>query len=76
MKKATFLSIAVATLLVGLTSCQKDYTCSCTVNFGSGDSTFTFMYENSAEEDAEAGCASTETDYKIVDPGATCTLLE
>jgi hypothetical protein len=73
MKKVMFGFLS-ACMMLGLASCTKDYTCSCTVDYGSGDSTLTFLYDGVKKSDAEDACAASETVYKNVDAGATCTL--
>jgi hypothetical protein len=60
--------------LLSLASCTKDYSCSCTLDYGQGDTTITLLYEGVKKGDAEEGCTAAETTYKIADPSATCTL--
>ena len=73
MKKALLLFLT-AGMMVGLVSCSKDYTCSCTADYGSGDSTITFLYDGVKKADAEDACAASETSLKILDSNASCTL--
>jgi hypothetical protein len=72
--KKSMLFLLAAGMMVGLVSCSKDYTCSCTVDYGAGDSTLTLLYDNVKKADAEDACAASEAVYKIVDPTATCSL--
>lgn len=59
MKKLLFVA---AVAVVALSSCKKDYTCECTVEFLGVSSTSTVDYEGlskSEADDAEAACTST-----------------
>lgn len=74
MKKALFVLMASG-MFLGLVGCKKDYTCDCSVNYGSSiDSTFSFTYEGVKKSKAEEGCEAAETTYKLVDPNASCAL--
>ena len=55
---------------VGLSSCKKDYTCTCTV---SGVAT-PVEFAKAKKKDAEDACTALETTSKVVDPAASCTL--
>jgi hypothetical protein len=75
MKKLLSLSIAFA-LVVGLSSCTKDYNCTC-VFTNPGDTSSTTLnipIANVKKSDAEDACSLSETTYRIVDPTANCTL--
>jgi hypothetical protein len=74
MKKALFVAAVTGAMLVGLTSCTKDYTCSCTYNWGSSDTTITLLYEGAKKADAEEGCEASEASLKVLDSNASCTL--
>ena len=70
MKKV--LSVAAVALFVAgtMSSCKKDYTCSC-----SGDSwSLDIQYTKVKKKDAEESCSSAESTYKAGDATSTCTL--
>lgn len=68
-KKLVFAMLALG-VIVGFTSCKKNYTCTCTVAGGS----IAIEYEKVKKADAEDACSSAETTYKVADPGASCSL--
>lgn len=70
MKKT--LTLAVATLLSAafMTSCKKDYTCTCKVL----GQTVTVAIGKAKKKDAESTCTAAQTTYKMGDPNATCSL--
>ena len=72
MKK--LLSIAAVTLaLVSLSSCKKDYTCTCNYTIvGFGDYEQTLGIPNSSKKNAESACDAWEADYANYSP--TCEL--
>ena len=75
MKKAFFALCIAGGLMTGLTSCTKDYTCSCTYNYITNqDTTINYLYEGVKKADAEEASDLSETTYKLVDANATCTL--
>jgi hypothetical protein len=71
MKKGMFLVLGVV-MMLGLTSCTKDYTCACTVS----GSNVTVVIENAKQGDAEEACDLAETTYKSADANANCTLTQ
>ena len=72
--KKSLLFLLTAGMMVGLVSCSKDYTCTCTADYGLGDSTIAIMYDGVKKADAEDACATSETNLKIIDANASCTL--
>lgn len=72
MKKLLALGMLLGAL--SLTSCKKDYTCSCSYNNGMSDTTFTVMYESAKKSDAEEACDASQASFQIVDANASCTL--
>ncbi len=73
MKKISLL-ILCAGMALGLASCRKDYTCTCTYNAGSGNVTVPVIYDNVKKSDATEACENSEAVFKTADPNATCTL--
>lgn len=71
MKKVLFGALAI--VLLGLTSCKKDYNCECTYQ-DTGNATFieNKTIKNSTLDDAKRTCDSYETEGAIT---RTCTLL-
>ncbi len=67
MKKLFF--IASITLVVGLTSCKKDYTCTCVVL----GQTLVLPIQNSTKSDAQSSCDAAEATY-AASGVASCTL--
>lgn len=67
MKKFFVPALAVL-FIVGMTSCKKDYTCTCTV--GGVESTSTF--EDVKKSEAEDACNSLDTAASI--GGGSCSL--
>jgi len=72
MKK--LLSIAAVTVaLVSLSSCKKDYTCSCTYTAtGLGTQTTNTTIADAKKKDAETACDNIQTTYSLL--GGTCEL--
>ncbi|MFA6149860.1 MAG: hypothetical protein WC716_00980 [Chitinophagaceae bacterium] len=67
MKK---LVLAVAALgLISLTSCKKDYTCSCT----GGTIPYEYKYTKVKKADAKTACETQNTAYKAIGAGS-CAL--
>lgn len=69
MKKVLMFSVS-ALFVLGLASCKKDYTCTCTI---SGTSTSTEILD-SKKGDAEDACNALEVAARIGDPNASCNL--
>jgi hypothetical protein len=69
MKKALFLGVLFCCSLL-MTSCSKDFTCTCTIL---GDTTIT-EFNNVNKSDAESACEDAEAAAKSIDPDASCTL--
>ena len=71
MKK--LLSIAAVTVaLVSLSSCKKDYTCTCTFTGVGGSQEAVLQLNDSKKKDAESACDTWSTQYSTV--GGTCEL--
>lgn len=69
MKKLLIL-LFVGSLGMAATSCKKDYNCECVV----GSQTVPNAISNSSKSDAETVCNSLQTQTRLVNPSATCTL--
>lgn len=70
MKKIAILAFA-AILTFGASSCKKDYTCTCT---GTNVGTFGGTYQNVKKSDAKDACSAVETQAKLIDATATCSI--
>jgi hypothetical protein len=71
MKKITTYSVALITLaLLGLSSCKKDWTCTCK----SLGYTIPVTIKDKTHKDAKIDCDNSENTYKFVDASASCTL--
>jgi len=66
--------IAAAIGLFGMTSCKKDYSCSCAWDVGGVQQAQTWDYGKQKKSDAEDACASQEAQLKLIDSGASCSL--
>lgn len=69
MKKTCFLVSAI--VLISLSSCRKDRSCTCTDN---GSTLGTFTYTNVKRSEAKTYCASNQTQYQKTNPSASCSL--
>lgn len=74
MKKVLSLLLLAGVLTIGVTSCKRDYRCTCTFNNGSGDSTITYQYPKVSKNDAEETCDVQDTQFKTIDSNASCSL--
>jgi hypothetical protein len=61
-------------MFAGLSSCDKNYTCTCTHNDGNSDKTTKLIYEDATQEEAEADCADAQVTLKLIDANASCSL--
>ena len=69
MKKMILPLTLVGLMAIGLVSCNKEYTCTCT------DGTVLFAdQEADSKDDAETACAAGEATLQIANPGTTCSL--
>jgi len=74
MKKLVFSALFGSVLLLGLTSCKKDYTCDCKTS--SGDSFDKQTYQNTSITDAKRSCNEREDFWKNTTVSdANCTIL-
>ena len=72
--KKVFLLAAVA-MAFGLSSCKKDYNCTCTYSSSLlGDSTLVTPFLDAKKSDVEDACSTLETTWKLLDASATCTV--
>jgi hypothetical protein len=69
MMKKTILVLAIVT--VGLSSCRKDRSCTCT---DGSNNLGTFNYTNVKKSEAKRYCQSNQTQYQTSNPGAVCTV--
>lgn len=72
MKKIAFAAAVLFTL--GLTSCSKDFTCTCAYNDGTEDVTTTTKFEDTKKGDATEACDDADAVVKIIDANGTCSL--
>jgi hypothetical protein len=72
MKK--LLSIAAVTVaLVSLSSCKKDYTCTCKFS-AAGATNQVVEYKEVKKKDAKESCDLLQTNWATIGAGATCEL--
>lgn len=69
MKRSLVLILAVMFVL-GMVSCKKDYTCTCTI----AGQTVPTEYMDVKKKDAEDACDAAQTAARLVDPNANCSL--
>jgi hypothetical protein len=73
MKKIfTIIAVSAFVLMLGLSSCKKDYTCECT--FTAPTPSLSIAIEKSSKSDAKDACSAAETTYKAGDSGVACSL--
>lgn len=72
MKKRFSLALLLTSIgmSLGLVSCKKDRTCTCTYSGGSGS----IVYQNSTRKDAKKACDAYETLLKVDYADASCSL--
>lgn len=70
MLRNAFLILTVS--LVGLSSCRKDRTCTCTDANGTNLGTAT--YTNAKRSEVKPLCDANQSQFQTSNPGATCTL--
>lgn len=69
--KKIFGIIAIAVFSTALlSSCQKDYTCTCIVN----DEQYVYTYAQETKKEASNACNQQDAAAKIVDKKGQCTL--
>ncbi|HRO76453.1 MAG TPA: hypothetical protein PLP27_09925 [Crocinitomicaceae bacterium] len=68
MKKVLLVAVA-GVFVLGLSSCKKDWTCSCTVGSSPAGSK---AIEGKTKKDAKTECTSYETTLKLVAPSIVC----
>lgn len=76
MRKTCLPLMAVIAAGIGMTSCKKDYTCSCNVHIPADstggfvipaqDSSFSIAYNDIKKKDAKANCTATESQAQAV----------
>ncbi|WP_276133116.1 hypothetical protein [Polluticoccus soli] len=76
MRNTSLCVIAVLAAGISLTSCKKDYTCSCNIHIpadSSGgfvipaqDSSFSIAYNDSKKKDAKSNCSNVESQAQAV----------
>ncbi len=69
MKK--LLIVCAVVLSAGLTSCKKDFVCSCEASIGSDDK---YTISNTTKGDAGDTCDNYESEKRKSDPTAACSL--
>lgn len=70
MKKQLTLALIAVVCAASITSCKKDYTCSCTV----ASVPIKLEIKDAKKKDAKSTCDQAQTTYRIADPTATCNL--
>ncbi len=73
MKKVLFLAVAIASV-TSLSSCKKDYTCSCTYDLLGTSTTASIEIAKSSKADATTACDAETTSLQTYDSAASCTL--
>jgi len=74
MKKLAFSALFGSMLLLGMTSCKKDYTCDC--KDGNGNKFDSQTYPNTSITDAKRSCNERENFWKNTTvSSANCTIL-
>ena len=71
MKKVLALA---AVAVFDLSSCKKDYTCSCTITTDGISTPFNAEYKGVKKKDAEESCDLAQTTYSQGGATATCEL--
>jgi hypothetical protein len=70
-----FLSVAFAVLMIaGLSSCKKDYSCTCTWTQQGTSMSQDYPYGKQTKGDAKEACDDQEAIWKALDPDASCEL--
>ena len=69
MKKLLILFVS-AMFVFGMSSCKKDYTCTCTILQQESVS----QIDNVKKGDAEDACDGLQTAARAIDPEASCSL--
>ncbi len=59
-------------ILISLSSCRKDRTCTCTDS--SGTTLGTANYINVKRSEANTFCSASQSQYQSTNPGATCSV--
>lgn len=71
--KRFFAFAAVSVALISLSSCKKDYTCTCKFSgVGAGTPDITTQYKDSKKSDATDACDVLTTNYSPV--GGSCSI--
>ena len=71
MKKVLFLLGAIAIVAGTMTSCKKNYTCTCTVSSGGVSQTYTYDLGKIKKADAKTACDNAGNVWILV--GGTCS---
>jgi len=71
MKKTAAITLALVFVgALAFTGCRKNYTCDCTAS----GQTYHYDLVKEKKKTAQSTCDLEQTDWKMVDPAATCTL--
>jgi len=73
MKKAIAI-LSIVAFAASFTACKKDYTCKCTYDLSGTSTTISYEYTKVKKADAEEACELSETAWKLVDSGASCSI--
>ncbi|HXS37265.1 MAG TPA: hypothetical protein VN721_11240 [Flavipsychrobacter sp.] len=71
MKKIRLAAVFALLGLAAMTSCKKDYTCTCTIVVGGASTTETHSINNATYGDAKRTCNNYETQANNTFPGGT-----
>lgn len=71
MKKILTIGVFALFGVIALSSCKKDWTCTCTVNGVTGTAA---TYKDTKKSDAKASCDSVESLSKLIDASASCSI--
>ena len=72
MKKIFGILALAAFSTALLSSCQKDYTCTCVVN----EEQYVYTYNQETKKEASDACNKQDAAGKLVDKKAECTLTD
>ena len=70
MKKTLLFACATLICAATMTSCKKDYTCTCKV----AGQTIPLELKDVKKKDAQSSCDQAQTTYRIADASASCGL--
>jgi hypothetical protein len=72
--KKVFIAITALFLVASVSSCKKNWTCSCTVSIGGVSTPYSYPIDNATKSTATSACNSYVTTVSAYGGNATCTL--